>query len=77
MGFTIEGFNRAKSRMATKFNKAITDADTLRKDAARDSSDGCATAPASAPEKSTDAGASADASPVAVDRPGIQVDEAK
>ena len=77
MGFTIEGFNRAKSRMATEFNKAIADADTLRKDAARDSSDGCATAPASAPEKSTDTGASADASPVAVDRPGIQVDEAK
>jgi hypothetical protein len=31
MGFTVDGFNRAKSRMLSDFNKAITDADALRK----------------------------------------------
>jgi hypothetical protein len=75
--FTVDGFNRAKSRRATEFNKAIADADTLRKDAARDASDGCATAPTNAPEKSTDLGASADPSPAAVERPGIQIDKAR
>jgi hypothetical protein len=77
MSFTVDGFNQAKSKMAMEFNKAITDADTLRKNAARGSSDGCATAPTNGPGKSTDTGAGADASPVAVDRPGIQVDRAK
>lgn len=77
MGFTVEGFNRAKGRMLSAFNKAIREGDALRKDAAKESSDGCATAPANALVKSTDTGASADASLVAVDCPGIQADKAK
>jgi len=77
MSFTIKGFNEAKSRMLGAFNKAIREADALRKDAAKDSSDGGATAPANAPMTSTDTGVGADASLAAVDRPGIQVDKAK
>jgi hypothetical protein len=76
MGFTVDGFNRAKSQMAAEFNKAITEADMRRQDAVRVSSDGCAMAPANAPEKPTDTGAGADASPAAVDRPGMQADKA-
>lgn len=77
MGFTIDGFNRAKSQMAAEFNKAITEADTRRKEAAKVSSDGCAMAPANAPASPTDIGASADARPAAVHRPGIEVDKVK
>jgi len=77
MGFTVEGFNQAKSQMLSDFTKAIADADTLRKDAARDSGDGCTMAPAIAPEKSTNTGASAETPLAAVDRPGIQVDKVK
>jgi hypothetical protein len=31
MGFTVEGFNRAKSQMLSEFSRAITEADALRK----------------------------------------------
>lgn len=30
MGFTVDGFNRAKNEMARAVNKALTDADALR-----------------------------------------------
>jgi len=31
MGFTVDGFNRDKDRMLSAFNKAIADAEALRK----------------------------------------------
>ena len=46
MRFTIDGFNQAKSYMASAFNKALDDAERLRKAAMEVSGDGSAAVPA-------------------------------
>ena len=58
MGFTVDGFNRAKSKMLSDFNKAIADAEELRKAETAVSDEGSATARATVEEKSGGAGAS-------------------
>ncbi len=67
MGFTVDGFNRAKNRMLSDFNKAITDADALRK-VETDTPDGdLAATPVIVGKKPEVAGASpAEAFPAAV-----------
>jgi len=77
MGFTVDEFNQAKSQMAAEFNRAITEADTRRKNAVRVSSDGCASQPANAPGKLMGLGVSAVVSPAIADNAGIQADEVK
>ena len=70
MGFTVDGFNRAKSQMLSDFNRPITDADALRK-VETDTPDGdLAATPVIVGKKPGAAGASqAEASPAAVPAP--------
>ena len=72
MGFTVDGFNRAKSQMLDDFNKALTAAEELHKN------DDPAPGPASLPEKSGGAGASlTDATPTTVGGLGDQAGKSK
>ncbi len=70
MGFTVDGFNRAKNRMLSDFNKAITDADARRK-VETDTPDGdLAATPVIVGKKPGAGGATqAEASPTAVPVP--------
>src|SRR5688572_28761797 len=58
MNQTVDEFNRAKSKMASTFDKAMTEAEDLRKAAAAVPGDGCAAAPAKFGERSGGARAS-------------------
>lgn len=57
MSFTVDGFNLAKSKMLNEFNKAITEAEELRKSATEVSGDGPAAVPGIVEEKSGSTGA--------------------
>ena len=70
MGFTVDGFNQAKRDMAFAFNKALDDAERLRKAAAEVSSDDAAVASARSPETPGTGVSLADASRSDVDSLG-------
>ena len=70
MDFTVDGFNRAKSEMLSQFNKAITDADELRKAEAELSDESSAVAHATVEEKPGGADAN---TPAATPAPAIGV----
>jgi hypothetical protein len=70
MGFTVDTFNLAKSKMLGDFNKAFTDAEVLRQAEMEASDKEPAAAPAVIEEKPGGAGAN---SPVATPAPAIAV----
>ena len=70
MGFTVDAFNLAKSKMLGDFNKALSDADDLRKAEAELSDESSAVAHATVEEKLGGAGAN---SPVATSASAIAV----
>jgi len=85
MGFTVDGFNQAKRDMAAAFNKALDDAERLRKAAVeaaletalKTSGAGAAVATAGFPDTPSGAGVSLpDASQAAVDSLGKPIGRA-
>lgn len=71
MSYTVDGHNRAKSKMLSEFDKAISDAAELREAATEVSGESVAVARAKCEEKSGSAGARpADASQAAVETAG-------